>query len=110
MPKKYLGDLIKEYREKLVPKMSGKDFAKKVKIDPTYLTYIEKHGKLPSLKVMKRIATEITKLEAEYFFLLERYLAEKYPEVDEVQKEIFEYHRINDEMVNNIISHDRDTK
>ena len=73
-----LGKLIRKLRKEEL-KISVRAFAKKIKVNETYITHIEHGRKLPSLSVMKKIAN---RLRAQY--LLELYIAEKYPEVAEV--------------------------
>ncbi len=80
-----LGEEIRTRRQSL--KLTAKDLAKKIGVDPTYITYIEKHGKFPSPAVMKKIETAL-----EDPMLGSIYLKTKYPEVckefEEGQKDV----------------------
>lgn len=49
------GERLKALRKKLDPPITAKDLAKKIDVHQTYITYIEKHGKIPSEKVHKEI-------------------------------------------------------
>ncbi len=69
-----LGEEIRARRQSL--KLTAKDLAKKIGVDPTYITYIEKHGKFPSPAVMKKIEDTL-----EDPMLGSIYLKTKYPEV-----------------------------
>ena len=80
-----LGEKIRTRRQSL--KLTAKDLAKKIGVDPTYITYIEKHGKFPSPAVMKKIENAL-----EDPMLGSIYLKTKYPEVckefEEGQKDV----------------------
>ncbi|MDD5464907.1 MAG: helix-turn-helix transcriptional regulator [Candidatus Omnitrophica bacterium] len=82
---KNLGEEIKTSRK--ISKLTAKDLANKIGVDPTYITYIEKHGKIPSPAVMKRIEEALDDP-----MLGDLYLRTKYPEVckefEEGQKNI----------------------
>jgi len=69
-----LGEEIRARRQSL--KLTAKDLAKRIGVDPTYITYIEKHGKFPSPAVMKKIEDTL-----EDPMLGSIYLKTKYPEV-----------------------------
>jgi len=69
-----LGEEIKAARQSL--KLTAKDLANKIGVDPTYITYIEKHGKIPSPAVMKKIEDVLGDP-----MLSTIYLQAKYPEV-----------------------------
>ncbi len=69
-----LGEEIRARRQSL--KLTAKDLAKKIGVDPTYITYIEKHGKFPSPAVMKKIEDTL-----EDPMLGSIYLKTKYPEI-----------------------------
>ena len=69
-----LGEEIKAARQSL--KLTAKDLANKIGVDPTYITYIEKHGKIPSPAVMKKIEDALGDP-----MLSTIYLQAKYPEV-----------------------------
>lgn len=69
---KNFGMAVRESRKQCGLKVY--ELAKKVGVDPVYITQIEKHGKLPSPLVMKRIA-DVLKDE----FLFKTYLKMKYP-------------------------------
>lgn len=71
---KNLGEEIRADRQRL--KLRIKDLAEKVGVHPTYITYIEKHGKFPSPALMKRIEDTL-----EDPMLGSIYLKTKYPEV-----------------------------
>ena len=51
---KKLGMLLREARK--ARGLKGYELAKKAGVNPVYITQIEKHDKLPSASVMKRIA------------------------------------------------------
>lgn len=70
---KNVGELIREKRKQL--EMKVYELAKKVGVDPVYITQIEKHNKLPSLEVFNRIC-KIIDLDCK-----SQYLAQKYPEL-----------------------------
>ena len=89
-----IGKKIKKLREG--QKIKGYEFAKEIGIKPPYLSEIENKGKIPSLKIMRKIALYFNDI-----FLLEDYLAEKYPEVLKVQEEISEHQTILDNEANN---------
>ena len=80
-----LGEEIRARRQGL--KLTAKDLAKKIGVDPTYITYIEKHGKFPSPAVMKKIEDTLGDP-----ILGSIYLKTKYPEVckefEEGQKDV----------------------
>ncbi len=69
-----LGEEIRAARQSL--KLTAKDLANKIGVDPTYITYIEKHGKIPSPAVMKKIEDALGDP-----MLSTIYLQAKYPEV-----------------------------
>ena len=69
-----LGEEIRAARQSL--KLTAKDLANKIGVDPTYITYIEKHGKIPSPAVMKKIEDVLGDP-----MLSTIYLQAKYPEV-----------------------------
>lgn len=69
-----LGEAIRERRQSL--KLTARDLANKVGIDPTYITYIEKHNKIPSPAVMEKIENIL-----EDPMLSTIYLKTKYPDV-----------------------------
>ena len=50
------------------------ELAQKVGVNPVYITQIEKHGKLPSWKVMKLLSNVLGELTKPY-------VIEKYPEL-----------------------------
>jgi len=68
-----LGTIIRQRREKLGLKVY--ELAKKVGINPVYITQIEKHGKLPSPKVIDSLEQALD------VHLWNLYLGEKHPEV-----------------------------
>ena len=68
-----LGAIIRQRREKLGLKVY--ELAKKVGINPVYVTQIEKHGKLPSYKVINSLEQV---LNVDLWTL---YMGEKHPEV-----------------------------
>jgi len=82
---KNLGEEIRANRQ--ISKLTAKDLANKIGVDPTYITYIEKHGKIPSFTVMKKIKDVLDDP-----MLGSIYLETKYPEVckefEEGQKNI----------------------
>ncbi|MDD5432978.1 MAG: helix-turn-helix transcriptional regulator [Candidatus Omnitrophica bacterium] len=82
---KNLGKEIRASRQ--ISKLTAKDLANKIGVDPTYITYIEKHGKIPSPAVMKKIEDVLDDP-----MLGSIYLETKYPEVckefEEGQKNI----------------------
>lgn len=69
-----LGEEIRTDRQRL--KLTIKDLANKVGVHPTYITYIERHGKIPSPAVMEKIKNV---LGDELLDTI--YLKTKYPEV-----------------------------
>ena len=69
-----LGEVIKADRLRL--KLRIKDLAEKVGVHPTYITYIEKHGKIPSSALMAKIKNV---LDDEMLDTI--YLRTKYPDV-----------------------------
>ena len=71
-----LGQRIKELRQEL--KLTAKDLARKVGVHPTYITYIEKHGKIPSPALLKKIQVALDDPILDHI-----YLATKYPDVCE---------------------------
>ena len=85
-----LGQRIKEVRQAL--KLTAKDLASKVGIHPTYITYIEKHGKIPSPAVLKKIKVVLNDP-----ILDDIYLVTRYPEVCEKYQN--EQRNINDEFL-----------
>lgn len=64
-----LGQLIRARRKELG--LTIEELAKKVGIDRTYFTRIEKHGFLPSPKVMLNIVTNLKDKPAKYMELYE---------------------------------------
>jgi len=68
-----LGAIIRQRREKLGLKVY--ELAKKVRINPVYITQIEKHGKLPSYKVINSLEQVLD------VSLWNLYMKEKHPEV-----------------------------
>ena len=74
-----LGEEIRIRRQEL--KLTAKDLANKIGVDPTYITYIEKHGKIPSPAVMEKIGAVLGKEVIDYEILETIYLKTKYPEV-----------------------------
>jgi transcriptional regulator with XRE-family HTH domain len=76
---KKLGEEIRALRQEL--KLTAKDLANKIGVDPTYITYIEKHGKIPSPAVMEKIRAVLGKKVIDYEMLETIYLKTKYPEV-----------------------------
>ncbi|MDD3374481.1 MAG: helix-turn-helix transcriptional regulator [Candidatus Omnitrophica bacterium] len=87
---------IGEKIKKLRGKQKAYEFAHDIGITPPYLSEIETKGKIPSLEVMRRIA-----LYFDDIFLLEDYIAEKYPEVLKIQKEIVKHIEIWDNEADN---------
>ena len=71
-----LGQRIKNRRQEL--KLMVKDLASKVGVHPTYITYIEKHGKIPSPALLKKIQVALDDPVLDHI-----YLATKYPDVCE---------------------------
>jgi len=69
-----LGTIIRKSRKELTLKVY--ELAKEVGINPVYITQIEKHGKLPSPSVMKRISEVLCNER-----LFDIYLKRKYPVV-----------------------------
>jgi len=78
-PMRKLGEEIRTLRQEL--KLTAKDLANKIGVDPTYITYIEKHGKIPSPAVMEKIRIVLGKEIIDYEMLETIYLKTKYPEV-----------------------------
>jgi len=79
-----LGAVIKEHRQWKGLKV--KDLAKIVDVNPVYITQIERHNKLPSRKVMEKIAKAINYIE-----LLGLWVKEKHPEIQEINELIRKY-------------------
>ena len=77
MKGKPLGQLILERRKGF--KITAESLAHKIGVDRTYISRMERHGWLPSLPLMKRIAKELKDKN-----LLLYYIAEKYPDVMEI--------------------------
>ncbi len=71
---KKLGEEIRLRRQSL--KLTAKDLAHKLGVDPTYITYIEKHDKIPSPALMDKIENVLGDK-----MLTTIYLKTKYPEV-----------------------------
>jgi transcriptional regulator with XRE-family HTH domain len=71
---KKLGEEIRSRRQSL--KLTAKDLAHKLGVDPTYITYIEKHDKIPSPALMDKIENVLGDK-----MLSTIYLRTKYPEV-----------------------------
>ena len=69
-----LGQRIREIRQE--SKLTAKDLANKVGVHPTYITYIEKHGKIPSPALLKKIQDTLDDPILDHI-----YLQTKYPEV-----------------------------
>ena len=69
-----LGQRIKNRRQEL--KLMVKDLASKVGVHPTYITYIEKHGKIPSPALLKKIQAALDDPVLDHI-----YLVTKYPDV-----------------------------
>ena len=69
-----LGQRIREMRQE--SKLTAKDLANKVGVHPTYITYIEKHGKIPSPALLKKIQDALDDPILDHI-----YLQTKYPEV-----------------------------
>ena len=72
-----LGQKIRKRREELGLKVY--EFAKKVGVNPVYITQIEKHGKLPSLKVLKAIVDNLNTDKPSAYYRI--YMGLKYPEL-----------------------------
>ena len=71
---KKLGEEIRSRRQSL--KLTAKDLAHKLGVDPTYITYIERHDKIPSPALMDKIENVLGDKT-----LSTIYLRTKYPEV-----------------------------
>jgi transcriptional regulator with XRE-family HTH domain len=76
------------------------ELARKVRIDPVYLTQIEKHNRFPSPAVMEKIAEELKDP-----FLFKIFLKNKYPQVYEAIKMIDFY---SDKEVEDLMEEDID--
>lgn len=75
-----LGEEIRVRRQEL--KLTAKGLANKIGVDPTYITYIEKHGKIPSPAVMDKIKAALGRGDVYTSDMLDTiYLKTKYPEV-----------------------------
>ena len=80
-----LGEEIKVRRQEL--KLTAKDLANKIGVDPTYITYIEKHGKIPSPAVMDKIKAALGRGDMYISEILDTiYLKTKYPEVCRIEE------------------------
>jgi transcriptional regulator with XRE-family HTH domain len=73
---KKLGMLLREARK--ARGLKGYELAKKAGVNPVYITQIEKHDKLPSASVMKRIANVLQDQN-----LFNVYIEIKFPELHE---------------------------
>lgn len=51
-----IGEVVKELRKKIVPKVTQKEFALKVGITQTYLSQIENGKKLPTIETLDKIS------------------------------------------------------
>ncbi|MHC4123956.1 MAG: helix-turn-helix domain-containing protein [Planctomycetota bacterium] len=71
-----LGQKIRKRRQELDLKVY--ELAKKAGVNPVYITQIEKHNKLPSLKILKGIVDNLGDANPRGYFLL--YMRTKYPE------------------------------
>ena len=74
---KKLGMLLREARK--ARGLKGYELAKKAGVNPVYITQIEKHDKLPSASVMKRIADVLGDQN-----LFNIYIKIKFPELHEI--------------------------
>ena len=85
------GKMIKRRRQDLDWKVQ--ELAAKVGVNPTYITQIERYNKLPSLKVITKIAKTLglftTKMEGVGLTLMEQYFFDK-GESDEVVEHLDE--------------------
>ena len=89
---KRFGTILREART--VCGLKGYELAKKVGVNPVYITQIEKHDKLPSPLVMKKI-TDVLKDRT----LFETYLKIKYPILYDIfQKEEKDLNRESNEL------------
>jgi DNA-binding XRE family transcriptional regulator len=73
------GSLVRFYRERMGLKVY--ELADKVGVCSEYMTQIEKHNKLPCLKVGLIIAAELKLFVGEYRDFVNIYLGDKYPEI-----------------------------
>lgn len=64
------------------------DFAEQVGVDPVYITQIERHGKLPSPRIMKLILDKLRILPEEKLGIFFGYLSIKHPEIAEIWLEM----------------------
>jgi DNA-binding XRE family transcriptional regulator len=79
MKKETFGAAIRRIR--LEKGLKAMVLAGKVGINPVYITQIEKHNKLPGLKVARNIIWELAPGKKERGILLKQYIDEKYPEI-----------------------------
>lgn len=79
MKSKSIGQIIRDRRKEKGLKVY--ELAHKVKVNPVYITQIEKHNKLPSFGIIKRIE-EFLDID-----IATRYFEEKSPDVAEYLKE-----------------------
>ena len=83
--------MIKRRREELG--LESRELAKRVGVSPSYITHIENNNKLPSLKVIQKIADCLgiskTRMEGVGLTLVERYFIDK-GEDDEVVEHLNE--------------------
>lgn len=68
-----LGEAIRDQRKQL--KLKVYELAKKINVHPTYITYIEKHNRLPSLEIIAKLEKVLG------INLQDPYFKEKHPRV-----------------------------
>ena len=78
-----VGMIIRKRRKELGWKVY--ELAKKVGVNPVYITQIEKHNKLPSTDVFVRIKNELNLKHPQIFHI---YLTSKYPELFQRESEL----------------------
>ena len=74
MKDKNIGEFIRSQRK--AQKLTAEELAKRIGVDRTYISKIEKHNYLPSYSVLAKIAKTLKSNE-----ILERYMSKKYPEM-----------------------------
>lgn len=80
-----LGEIIKTDRQRL--KLRIKDLADKIGVHPTYITYIEKHGKIPSPTLMEKIKNVLGDEMLDTIYLKTKY-PDVYKKFDQRQKDL----------------------
>lgn len=83
-----MGEEIRRRRERL--KLKVYELARKVDVDPVYITQIELHNKLPSPSVFIKILLALELEGKDARDLYDQYKEEKFPEFVALEKEFYE--------------------